>query len=65
MSGSTEVLFPKLLTPKECAQLMRVHVGTLAVWRSTKRYPLKYLKCGHAVRYREEDILKFMKEVAR
>ena len=29
------------LTPKQAAQLLKVSVGTLAVWRSTKRYDLK------------------------
>jgi len=58
-------VFPRLLTPREVAAMLRVAVGTLAVWRSTKRYPLPYLKLGHAVRYREEDIRDFMKEVAR
>ena len=58
-------MFPRLLTPKETAALLRVAVGTLAVWRSTKRYPLPYLKLGHAVRYRETDIERFMKERAR
>jgi hypothetical protein len=65
MSGSTEVLFPKLLTPCECAKLLRVAVGTLAVWRCTKRYPLPYLKLGHAVRYRTADVEKFLQEVPR
>ena len=31
----------ELLTPKQAAQLLKVSVGTLAVWRSTKRYDLK------------------------
>jgi helix-turn-helix protein len=58
-------VFPKLLKPSEVAVLLRVAVGTLAVWRSTKRYPLPYLKLGHAVRYRSSDVEHFMKEVAR
>lgn len=59
------MVFPKLLTPRETAALLRIAVGTLAVWRSTKRYPLPYLKLGHAVRYKETDVEHFMKEVAR
>lgn len=59
------IIFPKLLTSIEAAAILRVSPGTLAVWRATKRYPLKYLKLGHAVRYREADVLAFMKEVAR
>jgi helix-turn-helix protein len=58
-------VFPKLLTPREVAALLRIDVNTLAVWRCTKRYPLPYLKLGHSVRYREKDVLSFMEEVAR
>jgi hypothetical protein len=59
------IQFPKLLTPAEAALLLRVSPGTLAVWRSTKRYPLNYLKLGHAVRYREADVLAFLEKAAR
>ena len=55
---------PKLLTPKEAAAQLRVSAGTLAVWRCTKRYPLKYIKIGHAIRYRAEDVAAFMKNGA-
>ncbi len=41
----------ELLTPAQMAQLLGVSVGTLAVWRCTKRYPLPYVKVGRAVRY--------------
>jgi excisionase family DNA binding protein len=54
----------KLLTPKEAADILRVGVGTLAVWRATKRYALVYIKCGRAVRYRESDVQKFIEERA-
>ena len=29
---------------------------TLAVWRSTKRYPLPYVRVGRSIRYRESDL---------
>jgi predicted DNA-binding transcriptional regulator AlpA len=53
---------PRLLTSSEAA----AHLGlknphTLAVWRSTGRYPgLKYVKIGRAVRYREQDVMCFI-----
>ncbi|MBM9616647.1 helix-turn-helix domain-containing protein [Desulfobulbus rhabdoformis] len=50
----------KLLTPEEAAPLVGVTVGTLQVWRSTNRYPLKYVKAGRLVRYRLEDIQSFI-----
>ena len=40
-----------LLTPTQMAQMLGVSIGTLAVWRCTKRYPLPYIKVGRSVRY--------------
>lgn len=50
----------RLLPPEEAAPLVGVTVGTLQVWRSTNRYPLKYVKAGRLVRYRLEDIQAFI-----
>ena len=55
-------IFEKYLTPKEVADVLRVSVGTLAVWRSTKRYPFPYTKLGHAVRYKATDVQKFLQK---
>jgi helix-turn-helix protein len=55
---------PKLLTPKEAAAQLRVSAGTLAVWRCTKRYSLKYIKIGYAIRYLASDVAAFMKSGA-
>lgn len=49
-----------LLLPKQTAQILRVTTGTLSVWRSTGRYPLKYVKVGRWVLYRYRDILEFI-----
>lgn len=51
---------PKLWKPREVADLIGVCEGTLSVWRSTKRYDLQYIKCGHLVRYREQDVADFL-----
>lgn len=48
------------LTSKEVALMLKVEVGTLAVWRCSKRMDLPYLKMGRAVRYRHQDVLGFM-----
>ena len=40
-----------LLTPTQMAEMLGVSIGTLAVWRCTKRYPLPYIKVGRSVRY--------------
>lgn len=50
----------KLLTRAEAALYLRVAVGTLAVWDCTKRYNLKPIKIGRAVRYRKSVLDKFL-----
>ena len=44
----------------EAAQILGVTPGTLSVWRSTRRYPLPYVKVGRLVRYRDSDLLRFI-----
>lgn len=51
-----------LLTPEEAALYMGIQPKTLATWRSTKRYGLRYVKLGRSVRYRLEDLEKFITE---
>ena len=50
----------KLLTPKEVAEILGISVETLNVWRSTKRYPLPYVKSGRLIRYRRPDVEEFI-----
>jgi excisionase family DNA binding protein len=50
----------ELLTPNETAALLGMSKGTLEVWRSTKRYPLDFVKIGGRVRYRRQDVEKFL-----
>jgi predicted DNA-binding transcriptional regulator AlpA len=50
----------KLLSSEEVSTILGVSVGTLAVWRSTRRYPLKFIKVGGLVRYRECDLSEFV-----
>lgn len=49
-----------LLNRKEAAKYLNVSPGTLAVWDCTKRYDLKPLKIGRAVRYRLADLNQFL-----
>jgi hypothetical protein len=49
-----------LLTEAEAAALLGVEPKTLAVWRSTKRYPLPYIKIGRLVRYQRCDLIAFV-----
>ena len=49
-----------LLTTREMAELLGVAPGTLEVWRTTKRYPLPYLKVGRKVLYRRSAGEEFL-----
>ncbi|MFT6510804.1 MAG: excisionase family DNA binding protein [Parvibaculaceae bacterium] len=49
-----------LLSPKTVSDILGVTVGTLAVWRTTNRYNLPYVKSGRLVRYREQDVEAFI-----
>lgn len=61
-SSKAEPDHEALRTPEETAQLIGVSPGTLAVWRSARRYPLRFIKVGSRVRYRMEDIQSFLSE---
>ena len=49
-----------LLKPNAAAKILGVSVGTLAVWRCTGRYPLRFIKIGKNVMYRQGDIDSFI-----
>ena len=53
-------IFPDRYTAKEAAAILGVREETLAVWRSTKRYPIPYIKIGRKVFYRGEDLKQFI-----
>ncbi|WP_018989145.1 helix-turn-helix domain-containing protein [Aromatoleum toluclasticum] len=50
----------ELLDEKAAAKFIDVSPGTLAVWRSTGRYNLPFVKIGRNVRYRRSDLIKWM-----
>lgn len=49
---------PKLDT-REAAKYLGLRPGTLEIWRSTKRYPLEYVKVGSKVFYRKSALVAF------
>jgi len=51
---------PRLISPKEAAEWLHTNTSTLAIWRSTKRYPLPYVKVGRSVYYKAADVLAFL-----
>jgi hypothetical protein len=62
---STENADP-LYDPKRAALYIGLkNHNTLAVWRSTKRYDLKFIKVGGAVRYRKSTLDKFLEDQLR
>ena len=52
----------KLLTPDEVSNLLGITKHTLAVWRSSGRYNLPFIKAGRLVRYRQSDIDGFIEK---
>lgn len=51
---------PVSVDDKQAAEALFVKATTLAVWRSTGRYNLPYLKVGRLVRYRVSDLAEFL-----
>jgi len=49
-----------LLRPSPAAVVLHSTAGTLAVWRSTKRYPLNYVRLGSKIFYRLSDVQEFI-----
>jgi len=52
----------KLLTQEQAAELLGVLPKTLQAWRTTQRYPLKFVKVGRCVRYRPQDLADFIEK---
>lgn len=51
---------PVNVDDKQAAIALGVKATTLAVWRSTGRYNLPYLKVGRLVKYRISDLAEFL-----
>ena len=49
-----------LLTEAQTASFLGLRPQTLAVWRCTHRYRLKYIRVGRAIRYRATDVERFL-----
>lgn len=54
-----------LLDDTQAAAALSVKPGTLAVWRTTGRYNLPYLKIGRLVRYKASDLADWLAGRAR
>jgi len=51
---------PDLMTRQQAAEYLGVKAQTLAVWKSTGRYSLPFVKVGSNTRYRKTDLDKFL-----
>lgn len=50
----------QLLDENQAAKFLGVRPGTLAHWRSTRRYPLAFVKVGSIVRYDVAALERFI-----
>ncbi len=62
---SAEAVSDPLRDEVESAQYLGVKPTTLQIWRSTKRYPLPYIKVGRLVRYRQSALDAFLSQRTR
>jgi hypothetical protein len=60
LSGRPTESGRQLLDPAQTAAMLDVKRQTLALWRTTKRYPLPYIKVGRSVKYRLADVEAFL-----
>lgn len=51
---------PTQISDKQAAEVLGAKTTTLAVWRSTGRYNLPFVKVGRLVRYRVSDLAAFL-----
>ena len=51
-----------LRTAAEAADYLGVREQTLAVWRSTGRYGLAFIKVGRLIKYRQSDLDAFLEK---
>ncbi|MHC2067571.1 helix-turn-helix domain-containing protein [Bremerella sp. T1] len=59
-TNTTSVNATRLLTRQEAADLLGIRPQTLAKWATTKSHSLPIVRIGGAVRYRLEDLEKFI-----
>lgn len=50
----------RLLTAEETAEMLGIKTQTLAVWRTCGRYKLPFHKVGRCVRYKLDDVVKWL-----
>jgi excisionase family DNA binding protein len=61
MTSELNVNPPELLTREAAAQYIGCKAQTLAIWASTHRYDLPFIRVGRLVRYRKSDLDEFLR----
>lgn len=56
------ILRPALMTQAEAAKYLGTTVGTLNTWRHHGKNPIPFVRWGNRVKYRKEDIDKWVAE---
>lgn len=51
-----------LLTRAEAAEYLGVKIQTLALWATTGRYGLRFVKVGRLSKYRQSDLDEFLEK---
>lgn len=51
---------PLQVSHLQAAEVLGVKASTLAVWRSTGRYNIPFIKVGSLIRYRLSDLAEFV-----
>ncbi len=60
MQSENAPINTSLLTRRQAAEYLGIKENTLAVWATTKRHPLPYIKVGRLVKYRLTDLQAFL-----
>lgn len=50
----------RLITPAQVSELLHVPCSTLAIWRSSGRVKIAYVKVGRAVRYLRVEVERLL-----
>lgn len=57
---ATDLSRDELLTDEQAASLLNIERQTLAVWRSSGRHSLPFVRVGRCIRYRRSDLEKWL-----
>jgi excisionase family DNA binding protein len=59
---AAHVAWPELLDVAEAAAYLGLQKHTLDIWRSSGRYGLPFIKVGRRIKYRRQDLDRFLEQ---